>query len=150
MCVCLSVCTNTHKNVEFYMKGICVCIIKKHHEIFSVWEKSEGLSLSNTNILVKPVLKYTCWRASPPCPSLPALPWQALCSRIVWMEWLAGLPKFPLPWSHSGRGWTEEPPESKALIKLSLQFSARFCPGRVGLDVNNEFYYLTCNWHTSP
>lgn len=151
VCVLASVCMHTYKNVDIYVKGMYVCIIKKHHEIFSIQGKSEGLSLlSNTYILVKSSLKYTCWKTSPPCPSLQALPWQAVCSRIVWMDWLAELPKFPLPSSHSLRGWTDEPPKSKAVIKLSLQFSAQFCSGRARLDVNNEFYYLICNWHTSP
>lgn len=61
VCVLASVCMHTYKNVDIYVKGMYVCIIKKHHEIFSIQGKSEGLSLlSNTYILVKSSLKYTC------------------------------------------------------------------------------------------
>lgn len=36
VCVSVSVCMHTCKNVDIYGKGIYICIIKKHHEIFSV------------------------------------------------------------------------------------------------------------------
>lgn len=34
--VSVSVCMHTYKNVDIYVKGIYVCIIKKQNEIFSV------------------------------------------------------------------------------------------------------------------